>query len=392
MRVLSISTLFPNPARPLFGIFVANSMKALAARGVDLVMVNPIGLPPWPLSRREPYAGQRSIGDRSDLEGLTVHHPRFALIPKIGGDSNPARIAAAVLPMARRLHAEKPFDLVDAQFFFPDGPAAARIARALGLPLSIKARGADIHYWGSRPKARSQMLAAAGQAAGLLAVARALADDMAELGMPGDRITVHYTGLDHDRFKPLPRSEARARFAELAGFAGPLLASVGALIPRKGQAFAIEALALPGLQHAHLALAGAGEDEPRLRDLAGRLRLGDRVHFLGQVDHARLPALLAAADVMVLPSASEGLANAWIEALACGTPLVIPDIAGAREVVQSPSAGRIAARDAGAIAAAVAELLAEPSSQAAVAANAAGFSWAANAERLEAHYRRMLSR
>ena len=49
-----------------------------------------------------------------------------------------------------------------------------------------------------------------------------------------------------------------------------------------------------------------------------------------------LPALLSAADAMVLPSASEGLANAWIEALACGTPLVITDVGGAREVVTGP--------------------------------------------------------
>ena len=51
MRVLSLSTLFPSPAQPGFGKFVANQMAAVAARGdVDLVMVNPIGLPPWPLA------------------------------------------------------------------------------------------------------------------------------------------------------------------------------------------------------------------------------------------------------------------------------------------------------------------------------------------------------
>lgn len=390
MRVLSISTLFPSPARPLFGIFVANSMKALAVRGVDLTMVNPIGLAPWPLSRREPYASLAKVGATSDFDGLTVHHPRFPLIPRLGGDSNPRRIARAVLPLARRLHAEKPFDLVDAQFFFPDGPAAAEIARELGLPLSIKARGADIHYWGSRPKALAQMLAAARQAEGLLAVAQSLAADMAAIGIPKDRITIHYTGVDHARFHPIARVEARSQFPALAKIEGPLLASVGALIPRKGQSFAIEALARPGLESTHFALAGAGEDDARLRGLAADLGLADRVHFLGQVDHARLPALLSAADAMVLPSASEGLANAWIEALACGTPLVIPDIAGAREVVKSASAGRIAARAAGAIAEAVLDLLADPPSQADVAANAAEFSWETNAERLEEHYREIV--
>lgn len=391
MRILSISTLFPNPSRPLFGIFVANSMKALAARGVDLVMVNPIGLPPWPLSLRQPYVGLRGIGETSDLDGLTVHHPRFTLIPKIGGDSNPDRIARAVLPLARKLHVEKPFDLVDAQFFFPDGPAAATLAAYLDLPLSIKARGADIHYWASRPKAREQIDAAAHQAEGLLAVAESLALDMLHLGM-GQRVTVHYTGVDHTRFRPIDRREARARFPGFAALHGPLLVSTGALIARKGQGLAIEALSRPGLESAHLALAGAGENEGRLRALTARLGLAERVHFLGQIDHVRLPLLLAAADAMVLPSTSEGLANAWIEALACGTPLVIPDIAGAREVVKRASAGRIAERNPDAIAAAVLDLLADPPSQAETAANAAHFSWQKNAARLEDHYRRMLKR
>jgi len=95
-----------------------------------------------------------------------------------------------------------------------------------------------------------------------------------------------------------------------------------------------------------------------------------------------LPVLMAAADALVLPSEREGLANVWVEALACGAPLVIPDIGGATEVVTDASAGRIAAREPLAIAEAVCDLLANPVPQAQVAAHAARFSWQNNAERL----------
>lgn len=385
VRVLSISTLFPCAVRPQFGIFVANQMKAVAALpGVELTMLNPIGIPPWPLSLRPPYDRLKRMAGTASAEPIPVRHPRFLSIPAIGVDSNPARIAQAILPLARRLHAEQPFDLVDAQFFFPDGPAAAIVARDLGLPLSIKARGADVHYWGARPKARRQILEAARQAAGMLAVSEALREDMAAMGMPAERIMVHYTGLDHSRFRPLPREEARAALADISA-EGALLVSTGALIARKGQQFVIEALAsLPG---ARLALAGAGDDEAKLRALAAELGLGDRVHFLGSISHAELPRLLAAADAMVLPSASEGLANAWIEALACGAPLVITDSGGAREVVKDASAGRIAQRNAASIAEAVAAVLADPPSRQAVAANAARFSWDANAAALADYWR-----
>jgi len=389
VRVLSISTLFPCPARPQFGIFVANQMKAVACEdGIDLTMINPIGLPPWPLSLREPYASLKRVPPLTELDALAVHHRFFRTVPGPGADSNPRRIAAAVLPEARRLHAQAPFDLVDAQFFFPDGPAAAIVARALGLPLSIKARGADIHYWSERPRARRQILAAANQAAGMLAVSLAMASDMAALGMPAERITVHYTGLDHERFRPVERRLARAALAGIPAD-GPLLVCTGALIARKGQALVIAALAR--LPDARLALAGAGEDEHRLRVLAAELGVAERVHFLGVVRHDALARLLAAADAMVLPSVSEGLANAWIEALACGAPLVISDSGGAREVVHDSSAGRIVERDPEAIAAALASLLADPPGQSEVAANAAGFSWQRNAETLADHWRRLAS-
>ena len=395
LRVLSLSTLFPSPQRASFGKFVEYQMKAVAARGdVDLVMINPLGIPPWPLSQREPYRSLAANPAVSGLDGFTVHHPRFRLIPRIGADSNPARIARAVMPLVRQLHAEQPFDLIDAQFFFPDGPAAALIAAELGLPLSIKARGGDILYWGERPRALAQMLSAADQAAGMLAVSAALKHDMAALGMSEEKITVHYTGLDHSRFLPRPRTEARAKIAALPALAipadGPLLVATGALIAIKGQRLAIAALQeLPG---ARLALAGVGADEAALRGLAADLGLTERVHFLGQVSHDLLPLLFSAADAAVLPSEREGLANAWVEALACGTPLVIPAIGGALEVVRDASAGRIAARDPAAIAAAVRELLANPPSQAAAAANTARFNWDRNAAELVAFWQQLAAR
>ena len=393
LRILSLSTLFPAPPRPTFGKFVEGQMRAVVDRGdTDLVIVNPLGLPPWPLVQREPYRTLATCPPMSQLGTATVHHPRFRTLPLLGADRNPARIADAVLPLVRRLQAERPFDLVDSQFFFPDGPAAMRIAAELGVPFAIKARGSDIHYWSTRPVALAQMREAADAASGMLAVSEALRRDMSALGFPGQQIGVHYTGLDHARFRPAPRAEMRRAIAERFGLPvdGPLLLTPGALIAIKGQALAIEALS--GLPDAHLALAGTGGDEAVLRALADRLGFTGRVHLLGQVSHDVLPGLMAAADVVVLPSEREGLANVWIEALACGTPLVIPDIGGAREVVRSPEAGRIAARSPAAIAAAVRELLDGRVDQATVAANAARFSWDANASELVAFWRRVAGR
>lgn len=389
-RVLSLSTLFPNAAHPRFGIFVAKSLEALQQdTHWDVTLVNPIGLPPITFGRYRALA--RAAQDGREF-GFPVHRPVFRLLPKIGGRLNPRLIARSVLPLVRQLHAENPFDLVDAQFFYPDGPAAMAIASDLDLPLSVKARGADIHFWGARGYGCQALQRTASAAVGVLAVCEALADDMATLGIAREAITVHYTGLDRDLFRPLDHVGLRTRLA--ATFDLPLredetlLASVGALIERKGQGLVIQALA--DLPQARLLLVGKGEDEASLRALAREVGVADRVHFLGSLEPAMLPPILSAADAMVLPSASEGLANAWIEALACGTPLVITDAGGAREVVTAPEAGVIVARNCRAVRDGIRLVTENPRTQQAVAATVDDFSWETNGRRLAAYYDSLL--
>lgn len=395
LRVLSLATLFPGGGRPGFGRFVERQFAALAARGdVDLVVINPLSLVPGPLAPLFHDAATLGNPAIDTTRGYPVYRPRFPRLPLIGPRLNPALIARAVLPLARRLHAQQPFDVVDAQFFFPDGPAAARIAAALGLPLTIKARGSDIHHWGHVPHARRAMLAAAQQAAGLLSVSAALARDMAALGMAREKIAVHYTGLDHSVFAPRDRAAARREMADWdedlgeitpVPADGQLLVAVGNLIPLKGQALVIEALAsLPGMR---LLLAGSGPEWRNLRAKAEDLGVSDRVHF-GTYGPQDLSVALSGADAMVLPSASEGLANGWIEALACGTPLVITDVGGAGEVVTAPTAGRLIERTPAAIAAGIRDLLANPPTQAETAKHAARFSWDNCAAELAEFYRK----
>lgn len=377
LRVLTLSTLFPDASRPTFGGFVARQTIGLAARDdVAVRVVAPIGVPPWPISRAQPYAALTKLSRDEVWQGLTVHRPRFPLLPGFGGPN--ARSLARVLgPLLRRIRADFAFDVIDAEFFYPDGPAAVRLGRELGVPVSIKARGADIHHWGSQRSTGRQIVDAAHGAAGMLAVSAALKADMVALGMPGERIRIHHTGVDLDRFTPADRDAAKAKL----GLVGPVILTLGALIERKGHAHVLDALGhLPGVSWL---VVGDGPLRPALESAAAPL--GERVRFLGSREHDDLPMLIAAADAMVLPSASEGLANAWVEALACGVPIVATDVGGAGEVLQNDSAGRIVARDGAAIAQAVRVLLATPPDPAIVRRAAERFTWQANSDALFDH-------
>lgn len=385
-RLLSISTLYPNTHTPRFGTFVARSLEALAARGDwHVTLINPIGVPPIIFGKYKPLAA--AAVDAVE-HGVSVYRPTFGLIPRIGLGINPYMIARSVMGLAKRLHAEQEFDLVDAQFFYPDGPAAAQIARKLKLPLSIKARGSDISYWGQKRSSHRQMLSASQGAAGLLAVSKALAEDMADIGMDRSKITINYTGLDRDRFRPLNQTEIRPRLGQELGIAlsgkGPLLVSVGALTRRKGQDLIIASL--PKLPDAQLILVGNGEERSALETLAHTLGVAERVYFTGTVDHDLLPVILSAADAMVLPSSNEGLANAWVESLACGTPLVICDAGGARELVTGPGAGLIVEHNVQGVTNGIRQILSNPPDSGEVAKMADRFSWSANAAALAEYY------
>jgi len=380
LRVLTLATLFPNKRRPTLGVFVERQTLGLAARAdVALEVVAPVGLPVWPLSLHPHYAPLRRLPREEAWKGLKVHRARYRVWPKGGERRTAANIADALLPLLREIRDRFPFDVIDAEFFWPDGPAAMRLSEALGVPFSIKARGADIHHWGRQPGIGDQILAAGRAAGGLLAVSAAMKADMAALGLPEEKIQVHHTGVDVAAFRPVDRDKAKADL----GIGGPLLVTAGALIPRKGQAVAIEALA--EIPDATLLLVGDGPDRAALGQIARRLGVNDRVRFLGALPHEALPGLLAAADVSLQPSASEGLANVWVEALACGTPVVTCDVGGARDAIDRREAGRLVPRDSAAFASAARELLVSQPPQEAVRRAAEKFSWDRNSDELFAH-------
>lgn len=170
-----------------------------------------------------------------------------------------------------------------------------------------------------------------------IAVSEAVRRDVLRtLGLPDSAVRTLHNGVDLDEFRPLPAADRRAVRLRLGADVppdAPLSVCVARLVKAKNQALLIQAAAelradVPDARHV---LVGAGPDEARLRALAGELGVADRVIFLGRRDD--VPALLAAADVAVLPSLREGFSNAVLEALACGVPVLASDVGGNAEVL-----------------------------------------------------------
>lgn len=126
----------------------------------------------------------------------------------------------------------------------------------------------------------------------------------------------------------------------------PLAALVGLLNVAKGQDVALRALAEPGLERLHLAVAGDGETRAELEELARASRVADRTHFLGWRDD--VPAIVAASDFALVPSRWEGMPYIALEAAAAGRPVVATRVDGARSLVEEGRTGFLA--DVGSVA------------------------------------------
>lgn len=176
------------------------------------------------------------------------------------------------------------------------------------------------------------------------------------------------------------------------------LLNVGRLSPEKGQDLLLEAMAPLAARHPGLNLkfAGTGPEEAKLRALAGKLGIGDRVHFLGYIHD--MPSLYADVDLLVQSSLTEGLPNVIVEAAYLRVPILATRVGGTDEVVEHGKSGwLIEAGDVNAIRAGIEAFLATPQTFVAMGESAQrriveGFSIAVRTQRLTDFYRRVAGR
>ena len=380
IRTLLMSTLYPSSARPIHGIFVETRLRELLKTGeVETRVVAPV---PWfPLrgKRFGEYGAFAATPRFETRNGIEVHHPRYFLPPKVGMNIAPDMIARAALPVIRELQQGGfDFDLIDAHYYYPDGVAAAIVARTLGKPFIVTARGTDLNLVPDFPVPRRRILETAASAQASIGVCKALMDRLAELGAEPSKLHVLRNGVDLERFIPEPRLQAREKLALEAE--GKWLLSVGHLIERKGHHIAVEALAqLPA--DVRLVIAGAGEERVHLERMAVARGVASRVRFAGAVPQAELKWYYSAADALVLCSSREGWANVLLEAMACGTPVIATNIWGTPEVVAAPEAGCLMPeRSPGGLASAFEELFGRSIERRATRLFAETFSWDATTQ------------
>lgn len=377
MRVLTVTSLYPNAAQPNHAVFVENRMRRVHETGEAEISV--IAPTPWFPSKNKvfgSYAVHAAVPKTETRSGIRIDHPRYAMIPKIGMQSQPVLYLRALRRAAAKLIKETgPFDLIDAHYFYPDGVAASRLAGELGIPFTCTARGTDVNQIPTVSEfGRQAVLDVARRASMSITVCEALRQELIDLGADGGKIRTLRNGVDLENFHPptAPRTSLKEKYGVPAD--APLVVSVGGLVERKGHHLTIDAVAK--LDGVHLLIAGNGLERGTLEARIEGLGVEDRVKLVGALPHQELADFFGAADISVLSSSREGWANVLLESMACGTPVVATSVWGTPEVVAVPEAGLLAeSRDAETISAQIHVLLNALPDRAATRAYAEKFSW-----------------
>ncbi len=337
------SALFPSSARPAAGLFIRERMFRVAQHR-PLAVVSPQPWFPGQSLIRLLRPGYRPQAPALEIQqGIRVYHPRFLSVPGLLRRFDGWSMALASFGLLRRLKRQGA-RLIDAHFVYPDGEAATRLGRWLGLPVTVTLRGTEVPH-SKNPMLRPRLARTLKSAARVLSVSDSLRRLAIELGAADAKTEVVGNGIDIARFQPVDRIAARARFGLPGG--AKVLISVGGLVERKGMHRVIEVLPALLKHHSelHYLIVGGASPEGDIRTelvtLVARLGLADRVHFLGALPSDELKWPLSASDVFVLATGNEGWANVFLEAMACGLPVVSTDVGGNAEVVCRDELGTI---------------------------------------------------
>jgi glycosyltransferase involved in cell wall biosynthesis len=311
-------------------------------------------------------------------QGFEVHRPWFLCFPGVLKRTDGLLLALFSFLMVRRLVRKHGLNLIDAHFGYPDGYAATRLGRWLNLPVMITLRGKEERQ--ARTDVGRGLRNAIRRADRVVCVSDALAGLAVNLGADPSCVSVIGNGVDLEKFKSMPQDEARRVLGLPASCR--VLVSVGTLVERKGFHRVIEVLPtllrrFPDLHY--LVIGGSGPEgdmSAQLKAQVARAGLESRVHFLGAYAPERLKIPYSAADVFVLATGYEGWANVFLEAMACGLPVITTRVGGNAQVVNSEQVGTLVELgDREALAAALGDALTKAWDREAIRTYAAGNGW-----------------
>lgn len=334
MRILAISHLFPYLKERRYGIFVARQLAEIRRQGAEIVVIVPRVWCPVFLRRFDRWKDHNHRCPLCRFEGIETLSVPYVRAP--GNWYNRWCGLAAFLAMKKRaleLHRKKNFDVIYATCFFPDGDAAARLARYLNVPAACLGIGTDVNRTSKSSKTIYKHFVKTTKALdGTLACGQSVADGIK--AVTGKNPLCVYGVLDLEEFSP---TSDKASLRKDLGL--PLDKTVvlhaGYLTKDKGVYELVEALCKiqekrPDVM---LVICGGGPEETGLRRIIAQKNIEHVIRMVGEVDPEEMSKWMRASDLFALASYSEGMPNVVMEAMACGLAVVATKVGGLSEAI-----------------------------------------------------------
>ncbi|MGH9946536.1 MAG: glycosyltransferase [Pyrinomonadaceae bacterium] len=286
-----------------------------------------------PLPGLNGFTKFRSVARKLNVNGVEVLHPRFITGP--GYSTYNLEGSLYYLSIRRevdRLREEFPFDLIHANFGYPDGVVAAKLAARYNLPFIITEHASWIPWMDNYPKARRQAVWAASRCSFHVAVSNFARQTIAHFTGESHKLLVVPNGVDVGIFKPLNKIERPNPNQILY---------VGFMRRIKGIDVLLQAMSRVIKQNPELklVLVGGGvyrhsqAHENELKEMAKKLGVEKNVEFVGIKTPGEVAQYMCESALLVLPSRTETFGAVLIEALACGTPVVATRCGGTEDIV-----------------------------------------------------------
>ena len=332
MRVCFVSRRYW-PAVSGMSAYAENLLRHLVRQGHEVTLVSQYRGDP---AGRAVYGGGPPPPDHVP-DGVEVVALE-ALGEQRVGAGEPADFEGDVDTMTRTVldrHERAPFDVLHAQYAYPNGLAVLRASRAAGVPAVVSVQGGDGHWVGTCCTTHRDLVRAVfAHAPALLIGSPSFRDEVGERhGVDAARFTLVPGATDAERFT---RARPDAPVSDPA-----VLLYHGRVDRRKGVLDLLEAVRLlraDGVR-VRLLVSGIGPDVEAVAQAIPRLGLDDDVAVLGAVAYDRAHEVYRRGEVFVSPTYAEGFSNTILEAMASGLPVVSTDVVGVRDCVRPDDNG-----------------------------------------------------
>lgn len=382
MKALTVSHLYPNTSEPYKGVFVAELTSALR-QYVDIRVAAPLSWFPVLRPRRE-------IPNHCDVAGTRIYHPRYPAMPKPLRNVRWIPYQAALDRTLRTVAAEDFIpEILHAHWVYPDGYAAAKLAKRIGAKSVVTVHGHASLGLGIQGLTTSKCRESLQLVDLIITVSEELREILiTQFGVSPERIRVIHNGIDPGKFEYRDRETAR-RTLGLA-LNRPVILCVARLSAEKQIHLLIEAISRLPETPLQVFIVGDGPLRSDLHSLIAALGLQNRVILTGGIPHQSLADWYYASDLFCLTSAHEGCPVVVHEALACGVPVISTPVGAVPDLIDPGENGLLTGPDPDSIAAALKNALSRTWNRTKIGTEGQIHTWQDVAEKTVFEFERLL--